>query len=381
MLQFRVNEYITLKLEKDITNVYISGDRFIQCKYLLLDIPIKYQTGGIVSIDDATEKLNPSDLDLQLDCSARVSPTQEFWGHCSNLQAWAENSYDTHLLHRNIAFPLLKRLSEVDDLLAKRVLTEEIAKRFKEKLLSVKDYLIWENYLKILSIEQLSTILPSEFLVLIKLYKKFSIELSPYSDRDEETFLDSDFPQKLNQLGFTLNRSGLIYELLFYRCNFDFRTWSYIIKKIHELSTITSFLFSQCKIIFLPKSIVDIENLKQLEIRNSQLSFLPYNIKGLVKLSVLEIYNTQLVSLPNTIGNLKHLTYLNLSNNQLKQIPDTIGNLTCLETLSITNNRLVKIPSSIFECKSLKYILLKSNRLNLKNNFSLKKKTFPKLYF
>lgn len=27
----------------------------------------------------------------------------EYWGHCSNMQVWAENNYDSRLLHRSIA--------------------------------------------------------------------------------------------------------------------------------------------------------------------------------------------------------------------------------------------------------------------------------------
>lgn len=39
--EFIVNENITLKLEKSRTNIYVSGEKFIQCKFLLLEIPVK----------------------------------------------------------------------------------------------------------------------------------------------------------------------------------------------------------------------------------------------------------------------------------------------------------------------------------------------------
>lgn len=65
----------------------------MQCKFLLLNIPV--------------EKINFLD-------------EIEFWGHCSNLQVWAENNYDTRLLHRNLSSPLLKQLSDLGDSILNR---------------------------------------------------------------------------------------------------------------------------------------------------------------------------------------------------------------------------------------------------------------------
>jgi len=39
-LKFQINQYITLKLEYNKTAIYINNERFINCKYLLLNIPI-----------------------------------------------------------------------------------------------------------------------------------------------------------------------------------------------------------------------------------------------------------------------------------------------------------------------------------------------------
>ena len=38
---FKINEFITLKLENNSTNIYVKGVRFNQCKYLLLNISTK----------------------------------------------------------------------------------------------------------------------------------------------------------------------------------------------------------------------------------------------------------------------------------------------------------------------------------------------------
>ena len=36
---FKVNDFLTLRLENGISNIYINGKLFIQCKFLLLNIP------------------------------------------------------------------------------------------------------------------------------------------------------------------------------------------------------------------------------------------------------------------------------------------------------------------------------------------------------
>ena len=111
MQEFKVNEYITLKLEHGETNIYIDYKLFIQCKFLYLDIPIDKISSfdEIESIDEAAERIGQKVKQTE----EKQIPTEvEFWGHCSNLQVWAENNYDTRLLHRNLAFPLLKTLAD-----------------------------------------------------------------------------------------------------------------------------------------------------------------------------------------------------------------------------------------------------------------------------
>ena len=60
--EFKVNKYITLKLEDQITNIYVKGDLFKQCKFLLINILIDKISlfDEIESIDEAAEKLDRS---------------------------------------------------------------------------------------------------------------------------------------------------------------------------------------------------------------------------------------------------------------------------------------------------------------------------------
>ncbi|MFX1593389.1 MAG: hypothetical protein ACFFCL_11920, partial [Promethearchaeota archaeon] len=152
--KFTVNEYITLKLEDGKTNIYVKGQMFNQCKFLLLNIPVDKISSfdEIESIDEAAEKLDRS-LEGRETRVFRIPPEVEFWGHCSNLQVWAEMDYDTRLLHRSIAFPLLRKLSQVGDPTARKEFKKEIIKRVADGNDSVNTYLIENGYLESLDSE------------------------------------------------------------------------------------------------------------------------------------------------------------------------------------------------------------------------------------
>lgn len=158
--EFRINKFLSLRLENSITNIYVEGTLFNQCKYLLLNIPRDNvrDFDEIESIDEAAEKLDSS-METAGRYKLGIPPETEFWGHCSNLQAWYKNNYDTRILHRNLAFPLLKALVKAGDALAKKVLKEEIGLRLESGYPSVVLYLINEGYLNYLSQEELDTVL------------------------------------------------------------------------------------------------------------------------------------------------------------------------------------------------------------------------------
>lgn len=142
---FQINEFLSLRLEENETNIYINGKLFNQCKFLLFNITNKERTKykDIDSIDEASELY---DKTHETDHSS-IGPKTEFFGHCSNLQAWYENDYDTRILHSNLAFPLLKKLKIAGDPLAKKVFKEEIALRLESEYFPILQYLISENYL------------------------------------------------------------------------------------------------------------------------------------------------------------------------------------------------------------------------------------------
>lgn len=167
MKEFRVNEYLTLKLEDNKTFIYVNNKRFLQCIRLILQIP-KLNVSDydeINSIDEAAD-VNKTLLNNRIyedNQPHTITPDQEFLGHCSNIQAWAENQYDTRILHSKISFPLLKELTKAGDPIAKRVFKDEIGKRFMAGYEPVKEYLAAQGYLNFLKDAELDAIGATEY--------------------------------------------------------------------------------------------------------------------------------------------------------------------------------------------------------------------------
>ena len=160
MLKFTINTFLDLRLEDRRTNIYINNKLFMHCKYILLDIPIdKFEHfKWFDSIDEFVEKID-GHFESSGDTMVKISPKTIFWAHCSNLQVWYENDYNSCLLHRNLAFPLLKVLTKAGDKLAASVFKEEVAKRFENSNIKVNQFLLNNRYLDYLNKDELSILL------------------------------------------------------------------------------------------------------------------------------------------------------------------------------------------------------------------------------
>jgi len=201
MNEFKVNELITLKLEDGKTIIYVDDEEFRQCKYLLLDIPIEQASSfdEIESIDEAAEKLDHSEEPREKHVS-QIPPEVEFWGHCSNLQAWYENDYDSRLLHSNLAFPLLKELLILGDLIAERVISEEIAKRLMNGTFSTVRYLLVEEYFDLLRDEEVQAMISGD----IKKRKKEKITFK-HEQMNLDSLAEDIHGMTLKQFNFLIN--------------------------------------------------------------------------------------------------------------------------------------------------------------------------------
>ncbi len=342
--EFRINEHITLKLEAPFnpgTNIYIDGKRFDQCKKLIIQIPLDkiedYE--DIYSIDGAAEVYESSlqhDYDFQkevkeIEKQHDLTLDEEFWGHCSNLQAWAENNYDSRLLHSNLAIPLLKKLSDVGDPLAKKIFKDELAKRFSEGYPTSNKYLAIQGYLDYLTRDEFWSLFPEREIKPLKELEKLlnrKIEID-FNDIDEPDFY------------FTFSFKGIHIDFL----------------KIKRL-----------KIDELPSSIVNLEYLEILIINNCDLKKLPSNIGKLKNLKELNISYNLIEEIPHSIGELKNLEYLILRHNFIEEVPHSIGKLKSLKTLSLTNNIITALPDSIGNLRNLRTLYVDEEKI---------KKRFP----
>ncbi|KKK63203.1 hypothetical protein LCGC14_2996640, partial [marine sediment metagenome] len=350
--------------------------------------------------------------------SYQLSPEHEFWAHSSNLQAFEENNYDTSLLHSNIAFPLLRRLSEAGDMKSKKKFKEEIAKRFSTGYLPILEFLHEEGFLELLNEEEkeaayqnltknienkedieqaLSTLIFLDKLhfskarrdiknLLQRELKKdnpiiskvlFSYEFNSFLSNDEIIeILDSnevltnlsqysfcgfnlleDFDS--NDIGFNIQGNKVIGLSLNGCIHYGFP------EEILKLLFLQDLSLSYNKFKSLPKSLHSLNNLKSLHLECNQLEFLPNSIGELKNLIKLELTNNNLKCLPDSIGNLKSLKSLQVGSNKLSDLPPTFIMLEKLEELYLDDNNFSTFPEIIIGLKSLKKLIFSSTKIEM----------------
>ncbi len=351
VFEYKINEYITLKLEKGKTVIYVKGKKFIQCKYLLIEIPKEKveDFDDFISIDDISEKLDHS-LERNINYN-ELNPEIEFWGHCSNLEAWSENSYDTSLLHSNLSFPLLKKLTDVGDPKAKQVFKNEIAERLENLSTNVAHYLIQENYLEYFNNEELELLMELFFEQIEHEFKsKYRLILD---ETEIKTLLNIIKINLIHSDTFLINPLKP-FEKINKQTHIGFS---------HEERRIAALGFNRCGLKLLPSTIGNFENLKELYITENILQYLPGSIGNLITLEILNLSNNHLIELPDEIGNLINLKELYLNHNIIQILPESISMLENLENLSIWGNQIRRLPKSMNKMNSIKVLGLSFNQL------------------
>jgi hypothetical protein len=174
---FQINSHLSLRLEEEKTYIYIDGEQFLQCIRLILNIPKTDlpQFEEISSIDEAQKTVNTLYQNTMNAGFHKITPQEEFRGHCSNIQTWYEHDYDTRLLHSNISFPILRKLAQLGDAKARIVYADEVAKRFTEGTPKIRAMLMEGGYFDPLTLEQRET-----------LYFNFF----EFLEQDDESFLE-----------------------------------------------------------------------------------------------------------------------------------------------------------------------------------------------
>jgi len=358
--EFKVNDYITLKLEYGKTVIYVNNEKFLQCNYLLLEIPKNelQDFQDISSIDEVSEKLDHS-LESSKN-SNQITPELEFWGHCSNLQAWWENSYDTSLLHSNLSFPLLKKLTDFGDPIAKRVFKDEIAKRLTSGYDNIRKYLVQENYLEYFNEEEMEVLNANIFK---QIEDQFYVKHRNHLNAIElETLLD------IINVNISCSKIFLINQMRPVEIVNDETQMGFS----YEKALVTALNLNRCRLQKLPPSIKNIQNLKKLYLAENRLKLLAEAIGNLKNLEKLNLSDNILTELPIEIGNLTNLKELNLNHNNLYLLPDSISKLENLEILLLWGNQLRILPSNTSRMASLKVLGLSYNRLEKFSDLPLK---------
>jgi hypothetical protein len=376
--EFKISEFLTVKLEwdekkgRDETFIYVSGERFRQCKYLFLNIPAVSSKKMVDSIDEAAEfygdDLHDDGWEAPTPKDYGLIDNDVFWGHASNLQAWYEHDYDTRLLHSNLAFPLLKRLEEAGDPKARGKYKEELAKRYVTGNAKYREFLHEEGYMFAFDKEEIARIaLPTEqYQALQRIHEKTGRLLTYLCDernsiqgnvRYLKLYPFEAFPEELLVLKDAL-------QWLQFEFKKDLPADKTIIPDwIGELTELEH-LELRGNFTALPESIGELTNLKELDVVG-KLTSLPESIGNLKNLEELRLRGNELKNLPDSLSKLQKLRILELDGNQFKTIPDAISSLQSLDMITLEYNPLKEIPRWLPELPSMSYISLNEEMKHL----------------
>ncbi len=355
MNQFKINDYLILKLQENKTQIYVGAKKFRQCKFILLNIPISKITlvEEIKSIDEAAERL---DATLERDDQIKnyIEPETEFWAHCSNLQVWYEHDYDTRLLHRNLAFPLLEALTKAGDPIAKKGFKEEIASRLSIGNETVTEYLISEGYDRYLNHEEQ---------IISTLNAKESETIFTFEEFTSNLFIQVP---KLGSYIYNINedpiqqivvRNRSVIGLLVYWFEKPLRI---LPEEMGCFKNLEEFRYYGTNINSLPKSIGNLNKLKYVALNSESLKEVTKPITELYHLENLIVRSSKLETVSEKIGDLKDLKILSVGN-KLITLPESIAKLKKLEYLYLNHNKFLNLPEYVYSLKNLKELNVKSN--------------------
>jgi len=294
-----------------------------------------------------------------------ITLEEEFWAHCSSLQAWEESGYDARLLDMRLAFPILKELAKLGDRKARQKFKDEIYRRFTSGYAPVAIYLVEEGYLEFLTEEEMRSMFQRTGMIEISNYYEKNEErifipeelLQAFSDKQLELFISASNPFGVKDLSLY---NGKIKKLP--RALLRYRDLEILYLKNNKIEV-------------LPERIDKLVNLKELTLINNNLKQLPRSIGNLKSLEVLNLRNNNVHSLPDSIGTLENLRLLSLGGygddkgskkkpgNFLSTLPDAIKNLGNLVSLDLSRNLFSEIPPQVYELTSLKILNFSKNTL------------------
>ena len=383
----QISKHISLKLEDGRTKIYINNKLFRQCKALIVNIPLarleKYD--DLTSIDDL-EQETPNPKYTQ----SNLSPKEEFWGHCSNIQAWIESDYDTRILHHSLSFPLLRELNNLGDFKAKRVFKDELVFRFINGSKQVKLFLLEEGFLCNFNFEEREVINKG----LDELYTTSYFAKTFFSEDEIPLLFDNEELNGIQEIirpksfskSFSRKYSHLkpiynITEIKELKTLTDITSLALIQNYIAEIKGIDGFTYLRELALNMNeireiKNLGKLKKLRDLSLSGNIISEIK-NLENLIELEFLNLSDNQITKIEG-LECLKRLKVLNLWNNKIKDI-EGLENLTDLRKLSLGGNNISEI-QGLENLKNLRVLVLNSNKISdikgLEKLTRLKKITF-----
>lgn len=403
-MEYRVNDIISLRLEDKKTFIYLGGNRYQYCIRLVLNIP-KCDTeifDRINSIDEAAELLETLYQNKAPPNDVFITPEEEFRGHCSNLQAWVDNDYNTDILHSRLSFSLLRELVKLGDKAAKRIFKEEVTRRFSYNSISVMLFLLEENYLDHFNLEELEEITEainfealirkSDSCFLFKHLLRLGVEKARQYFKEEMKRLIADSHNLECSKSIELILSGFLDEFDLEEVRDLFSKFDFSGVAIKHSDLMPNLLKKLTKYgVYEARSLLEDHNFLQRYLTENDIPFfleinaivghsvnivprehrtdsffLPYSPYIIIdggRIVELDLSGLQLKQIPRSIGALSKLEKLDLSKNSLNSLPDSISNLELLTELKLSYNFFKEFPK--LKLKSVKILRLDSNELEV----------------
>jgi Leucine-rich repeat (LRR) protein len=132
---------------------------------------------------------------------------------------------------------------------------------------------------------------------------------------------------------------------------------------ITQLSNLTLLDLSHNQITSIPEELGQLSNLTQLELRYNQITSIPEAISKLSNLKWLDLGDNQITEIPDALGKLSNLTLLNLGGNPITAIPEALGQLSNLTLLNLDGNQITEIPEAIGQLSNLTKLVLMSTQI------------------
>jgi Leucine-rich repeat (LRR) protein len=130
-----------------------------------------------------------------------------------------------------------------------------------------------------------------------------------------------------------------------------------------ELTQLQSLNLSSNSLRTLPSSFEQLTQLQSLDLNWNELSEVPKSISALRQLKSLILSRNEIRFLPEWLGRLSHLKLLGLDSLNLGSVPEFLCQLTQLQSLHVGKNKLTSLPTWLSNLVSLVELNLRSNEL------------------